>query len=72
MRARGGAAAEAHKLGVASLGEQSYTAVQLATILGEAKLKLVPDVALGGEGGASRLTDVLVSRMLVGGNGHKT
>jgi uncharacterized membrane protein YqiK len=69
LRARGGAAAEAHRLGVASLGEQSYTAVQLATILGDAKLKLVPDVSLGGEGSGSRLTDVLVSRMLAG-NGH--
>jgi hypothetical protein len=29
----------------------------------------VPDVSLGGEGSGSRLTDVLVSRMLAG-NGH--
>jgi len=69
-RARGAAAAESHKAGVASLGEGSYTAVQLATILGEAKLKLVPDVAVGGNG-ATKLTDVLVARMLAPSNGHR-
>src|SRR5262249_22653728 len=78
LRARGAAAADAHKAGVASLGEHSYTAVQLATILGEAKLKLVPDVAVGDGGSSgSRLTDGLIGRMLAGdvagkGNGKAT
>ena len=47
-----------------ALGEQSYTAVQLASILGEAGLKLVPDVVLGE--GRSNLADVLLAQMATG------
>lgn len=60
-RARGGAAAASHVAGVEALGEASYAALQLATILGSAQLKLVPDVVLG-EGRGS-LADVLLARM---------
>ncbi len=63
-RARGGAAAASYQLGIAALGEASYTAIQLATILGAAGLKLVPDVVLGD--GRSNLSDVFLARMAVG------
>jgi len=60
-RARGEAAAATYRAGIAALGEQSYTAVQLASILGQAGLKLVPDVVLGE--GRSNLADVLLAKM---------
>jgi uncharacterized membrane protein YqiK len=60
-RARGEAAAATYKAGIDALGEQSYTAVQLASILGQAGLKLVPDVVLGE--GRSNLADVLLAKM---------
>lgn len=62
-RARGEAAAATYKAGIDALGEQSYTAVQLASILGQAGLKLVPDVVLGE--GRSNLADVLLAKMAV-------
>jgi uncharacterized membrane protein YqiK len=63
-RARGGAAAASYKAGIDALGEASYTAVQLASILGSAGLKLVPDVVLGE--GRSSLADVLLAKMATG------
>ena len=63
-RARGGAAAASYKAGIDALGEASYTAVQLASILGAAGLKLVPDVVLGE--GRSSLADVLLAKMATG------
>ncbi len=49
--------------GLASAASE-YTAVQLAGLLGEHKVKLVPEIAVSGEGGATRLADVLVGRLL--------
>ena len=63
-RARGSAVAASYEAGIHALGEQSYTAVQLASILGQAGLKLVPDVVLGE--GRSSLADVLLARMATG------
>jgi uncharacterized membrane protein YqiK len=60
-RARGDAAAQAYLAGVKSLGEASYTAIQIAQIVGSANMKLVPDVVLGE--GRSNLSDVLLARM---------
>lgn len=60
-RARGGAAAASYQAGIAALGEQSYTAMQIAQIVSDAQLKLVPDVVLGD--GRSNLADVLLARM---------
>ncbi len=62
-RALGGATAATYRAGVEALGDASYTAVQLATIVGSAGLKLVPDVVLGD--GRSNLGDVLLARMAV-------
>ena len=63
-RARGSAVAASYEAGIRALGEQSYTAVQLASILGQAGLKLVPDVVLGE--GRSNLADVLLAKMATG------
>ena len=60
-RARGNAAAATYSAGIAALGEQSYTAVQLASILSSSGMKLVPDVVLGE--GRSNLADVLLAKM---------
>jgi multidrug efflux pump subunit AcrA (membrane-fusion protein) len=62
-RARGSAAATAYRAGSEALGEQSYTALQIATVVGDAGLKLVPEVVLGD--GRANLGDVLLARMAV-------
>jgi uncharacterized membrane protein YqiK len=62
LRAVGAAKAETYRLGIEALGTPGYTAMQLALILGENRVKLVPDITLGGEG-SMRLADVLVGRM---------
>ncbi|MBF5042323.1 flotillin family protein [Aggregicoccus sp. 17bor-14] len=69
-RLLGDAKAEAYRTGVAALGGQAFTAVQLATVLAQHGVKLVPDIALaGGEGGASAqpLLGALVAKMLQNG-----
>lgn len=63
-RARGGAAAASYAAGIGALGENSYTAVQLASILSASNMKLVPDVVLGE--GRGNLADVLLARMATG------
>jgi uncharacterized membrane protein YqiK len=63
-RARGAAVAASYQAGVESLGDASFTAIQLATIVGRSGMKLVPDVVLGD--GRSNLSDVLLARMATG------
>ena len=63
-RARGSAAAATYTAGIEALGEHSYTAVQLASILSASNMKLVPDVVLGE--GRGNLADVLLARMATG------
>ncbi len=65
IRAIGAAKAEAFKAGVEAMGEQAYTALQLAATLGQYNVKLVPDVAVTGEAGQGALAAALVGRMLV-------
>jgi len=69
-RATGAAKADAYGLGVGAVGAERYTAIQLAGILGENKVKLVPDVAVNGDGAAGGLASVLIGRMLAGGSGR--
>ncbi|HXT50999.1 MAG TPA: SPFH domain-containing protein, partial [Thermoanaerobaculia bacterium] len=59
----GVARAESYKLGVEAVGAGGYTAMQLATTLSENKMKLVPDIAVGGSAG---LGDVFLARFLQG------
>lgn len=71
-RAIGSARADAFKAGVIALGPEAFAAMQLATVLGEHQVKLVPDIAVTGGGAdagtsTSRLADVLVGKMLAAG-----
>lgn len=65
-RAVGAAKAEAYEQGVRSMGPEAYTAVQLASILGQHGMKLVPEVSVsGGEGGSSSaLAGALLGRLV--------
>lgn len=69
-RAVGAAKADAYRQGVEAVGTGGYTAMQLAATLSENKMKLVPDIAVGGSAG---LGDVFLARFLqgqtMGGNG---
>jgi len=62
----GAAKAEAHRQGQEALGAAGYTAVQIASILGEHHVKLVPDISVGGGNtqGGGGLAEVLIGRML--------
>ena len=63
-RAIGQAKAEAYTVGVAALGREGFTAVQLALVLGEHQVKLVPEISVGGEGGGGSLATAMVAKML--------
>jgi uncharacterized membrane protein YqiK len=65
-RAVGSAKASAYREGVEALGGGAYSAMQLAAVLGENRVKLVPDIAVSGNGGAAGLAEVLIARMLQG------
>ncbi|MEW6430797.1 MAG: SPFH domain-containing protein [Myxococcota bacterium] len=73
-RAVGAAKAAAYREGVESMGGDAFTAVQLASILGEHQVKLVPEIAVsGGEGGGGgALATALVARMLKSGSANGT
>ena len=62
--AMGQAKAQAYREGVTAMGADGFTAVQLAGILGENHVKLVPDIAVGGEGGSNALATAMLGRML--------
>jgi len=68
IRAVGGAKAEAYRLGIEAMGSGGYTAVQLASILGENRVKLVPDIAVTGDG-SSGLVNAMLARLVAAGNG---
>jgi uncharacterized membrane protein YqiK len=63
IRAVGAAKAEAYRQGIEAVGANGYTAMQLASILGENKVKLVPDIALSGEN-AGGLATAMVARLI--------
>ena len=63
IRATGNARADAYRAGVQSLGAQGFTAVQLMQIIGDQKVKVVPDVSVSGGDGAG-LTDGLLGVLL--------
>ncbi len=66
IRATGAAKAEAYRQGIEALGASGYTALQIATSLGEHHVKLVPDIAVGSAGGSGML-EALTARLLSGG-----
>jgi uncharacterized membrane protein YqiK len=64
IRATGQAKAEAYRAGVESLGAQGYTVMQLMQIVGERNVRIVPDVAVTGNGAGNGLVDGLLGVML--------
>jgi len=70
VRAIGAAKAEAYKLGVGAVGESGYTAMQIATIVGEHHVKVVPDIAVSGEG-ASGMANVMLAKLVSASNDAK-
>ena len=64
IRATGQAKAAAYRAGVEALGEQSYTMMQLMQTVGERNVRIVPDVAVNGDGAASGMVDGLMGMML--------
>ena len=59
--------AEAYKLGVGAVGEAGYTAMQIATILGEHHVKVVPEIAVSGDGG-SGMANVMLAKLVAASN----
>jgi uncharacterized membrane protein YqiK len=66
VRAVGAAKADAYRQGIEAVGGPGFTAIQLATILGEHNVKLVPEIAVSGDG-SSGLVSAMVARMLAAG-----
>jgi uncharacterized membrane protein YqiK len=71
VRAVGAAKADAYRQGIAAVGAGGYTAIQLAAILGENKVKLVPDVAVSGDGGGG-LVNAMMARLIAAGGSPDT
>jgi uncharacterized membrane protein YqiK len=66
VRAVGAAKADAYRQGIAAVGTEGYTAMQLASILGENNVKLVPDVAVSGDGSGG-LANAMIARLMASG-----
>jgi uncharacterized membrane protein YqiK len=63
LRAVGAAKAEAYKLGIEAVGGEGYTAMQIATILGEHNVKVVPEIAVSGDG-SSGMANVMLAKLV--------
>ena len=68
VRAVGAAKAEAYRQGIDAVGAGGYTAMQLAAILGENKVKLVPDIAVTGDGSGGLVNAMLARLVAAGGS----
>jgi uncharacterized membrane protein YqiK len=64
IRVTGQAKAEAYHAGVVALGPQGYTALQMMQIVGEQKVRVVPDVAVSGNGSGQGMVEGLLGVML--------
>ena len=64
VRAVGAAKADAYKAGVAAIGGGGYTALQIATTLGEHNVKLVPDIAVTGDGAGAGMANVMLAKLV--------
>jgi uncharacterized membrane protein YqiK len=71
IRATGEAKASAYRAGVDAVGTQGYTAMQLMQTVGERSVRIVPDVAVTGAGGANGMVEGLLGMVLrQQSNGH--
>ncbi len=64
IRVKGNAQAEAYRAGVVALGGSGYTALQLMQIIGDHHVRVVPDVAVSGNGSGGGLVDGLLGMMM--------
>ncbi|MCL1475559.1 SPFH domain-containing protein [Argonema antarcticum] len=64
IRATGNAKAETYRTGVEALGSQGYTAMQLMQIIGDRKVRLIPDILVSGNNGGNGLVDGLLTMLL--------
>lgn len=66
IRAKGEAQATAYRAGAEAMGEQGFTAVQLMQIIGDQKVRIIPEIAVngGGQSGGSGVVDALLGVML--------
>ena len=59
IRATGNAKAEAYRAGVAAIGPQQYTAMQLMQIVGDRNVRIVPEVSVTGRDGGGMVDGLL-------------
>ena len=64
IRVKGNAQASAYHAGVVALGGSGYTALQLMQIIGDRNVRVVPDVAVSGNGSGGGLVDGLLGMMM--------
>jgi uncharacterized membrane protein YqiK len=64
IRATGNAKAEAYRAGVAAIGPQGYTVMQLMQIVGERNVRIVPDVSVTGANGGNGLLDGMLGMLV--------
>ena len=70
LRAVGAAKAAAYTAGREAVGEAGYTAMQIATILGENHVKVVPDIAVTGDG-TSGMANVMLAKLVAASKNDK-
>jgi uncharacterized membrane protein YqiK len=65
VRAIGEAKASAYRAGAEAMGKQGFTAVQLMQIIGDQKVRIIPEIAVNGNGqGNGTMVDALLGFML--------
>ncbi|HEX2907120.1 MAG TPA: SPFH domain-containing protein, partial [Phototrophicaceae bacterium] len=65
VRAIGEAKASAYRSGAEAMGQQGFTAVQLMQIIGDQRVKIIPDIMVnGGEGGNGGVAEALLALLL--------
>ena len=62
----GNAKADAYRAGMVAVGSRGYTALQLMQVVGDQKVRVVPDVAVSGNGGGIGLAEGLLGLLLRG------
>src|SRR5215813_10966299 len=65
-RATGEARADAYRQGIAAVGPDGFTAIQIAGVLAEHGVRLVPDIAVSGDGASGGLATAMLGRVLAG------
>jgi uncharacterized membrane protein YqiK len=64
IRLTGEAKASAYKAGVTALGSQAYTILQLMQVIGDRRVRVVPDVSVSSSNGGGGLLDGLMAMLL--------